>query len=337
MQFDSNTLQDNRDRGSSSIVRQPPPQASAMSDSLQIFTQDIGGQNVAVSALMVGGSPWFRGADVALALAYKNAGKAVRDHVDQEDRQTLANLMGSVLDPIPEYHEGAQVFISESGVYALIMRSKKKEAKLFQRWVTTEVLPSIRRTGQYTAPTPQPQLEAGSQASVAGPTPYDLEMLRGARMQSLTAAYTAAQVIGSSATTRVQNAVQKAIDDALLPQGETPDQYLDAEGILRERGHTAEQIARLASEFGKDLKLVAESDAREPQSRDRQFGRDHRQVNLYHRVNDAVMIETVLASFKLRDLYLRVLNGAPDPIRARREQLLQSNGRGRSRSDRRSQ
>ena len=216
------------------------------------------------------------------------------------------------------------------------MRSKLKEAKLFQRRVTTEVLPSIRRSGQYTAPTQRPQLEGG-QGSVTGPTPYDLEMLRGARMQSLTAAYTAAQVIGSSATTRVQNAVQKAIDDALLPQGETPEQHLDAEGILRERGHTAEQIARLAGEFGKDLKLVAESDEREPQSRERQFGRDRRQVGLYHRVNDAVMIETVLASFKQRDLYWRVMHAVPDPVRARREQLLQSNGRGRNGSKRRGQ
>ena len=107
MQFDSNTLQDNRDRGSSSIVRQPPPQASAMSDSLQIFTQDIGGQNVAVSALMVDGNLWFRGNDIAAALGYARPRNAVRDHVDEQDRETFQNLMGIDSMPIPEYHEGA--------------------------------------------------------------------------------------------------------------------------------------------------------------------------------------------------------------------------------------
>ena len=68
------------------------------------------------------------------------------------------------------------MFISESGVFAFIMRSKKKEADIFQHWVTKGVHPSIRRTGQYTAPAPHPQLEAGGQGQVTGPTPYESEM-----------------------------------------------------------------------------------------------------------------------------------------------------------------
>ena len=230
------------------------------------------------------------------------------------------------------------MFISESGVYALIMRSKKKEAALFQRWVTKDVLPSIRRTGQYTAPTTQSQLDNAGHGQVTGPTPYEVEMMRSARMQSLTVAFSAAQTIGSSSKARVERAVQQAIDDVLLPQSDTPDDYVDAERILIERGHTPHQVTRLAGELGKDLKLVADAeDERAPQSREMQFGREKRQVGLYHRVHDACMIETVLTSFRAREVYARVLSGQPDPIRARREELLQTKGRGRSRSERRAQ
>ena len=121
-------------------------------DSLRIFSQDIGGRSVAVSAVMVGDNPWFRGTDVASALGYARPRNAVRDNVDERDRETLQNLMGTADVPTLEYHVATQVFISESGLYSLILRSNKPEARLFQRWVTNEVLPSIRRTGQYTAP-----------------------------------------------------------------------------------------------------------------------------------------------------------------------------------------
>ena len=307
-----------------------------MQRAMQLFTQDIGGQNVAIKVLVVDGTPWFRGTDVAAALGYARPRKAIYDHVDAQDRETLDNLGGPVSGPQLEHNEATQVFISESGVYALIMRSKKKEAMLFQRWVTKDVLPSIRKTGQYTVPTPQPQLEADGQGQVTGPSPYELEMLRGARMQSLTAAFSAAHAIGSSSTARVERTIQQAIDDALLPHGDAPDEYVDAERILIERGHTPQQVSRLAGELGKDLKLVADAEERAPQSREMQFGHDaqpvKRQVGLYHRVHDAPMIETVLTSFKARELYTRVLSGHPDPIRARREELLHAKGRGRLRS-----
>ena len=112
---------------------------------------------------------------------------------------------------------------------------------------------------------------------------------------------------------------------------------MDAERILIERGHTTQQVARLARELGKDLKLVAEAEERAPQTREMQFGRDKRQVGLHHGVHDAPMIETVLASFKAREIYSRVLSEQPDTIRAKREELLHAKGRGRSRSERRAQ
>ena len=165
-----------------------------------------------------------------------------------------------------------------------------------------------------------------------------LEMAKNARMQALSAAFQLAQAIDSTSQARLRVEAQKAIDDVLLPQGESTDQFVDAAAILRERAHTEEQISRLAGELGKDLKMVAESESGSQQSNEQSFGSDRHQVGLYHRIRHAGLIEDVLASFKQRALYTRVMNDQPDPIAARRQSLLDSHGRGRisrSRSARR--
>ena len=187
----------------------------------------------------------------------------------------------------------------------------------------------------------QAQLEAQHPASIfgqsvrQGPSPYEIEMARNTRLQALAAAFQLAQTIDSTSQARLRVEAQKAIDDVLLPQGETMDQYVDAATILRERAYTEEQVARMASEFGKDLKMVADNEGRAAQGNEQAFGTDRHQVGLYHRERDASLIEDVLASFKLRPLYSRVMNGDPDPIASRRQNLLSLHGRGRSRSERR--
>ena len=168
-----------------------------------------------------------------------------------------------------------------------------------------------------------------------GPTPHEIEMARNARMQALSAAFQLAQAIDSTSQARLRVEAQKAIDDVLLPQGETVDQYVDAATILLERPYTEDQIARMAGELGKDLKMVADSEGRPAQGNEQEFGIDRHQVGLYHRVRDASLIEDVLASFKNRPLYSRVMAGEPDPIASRRQNLLNDQGRGRSRSQRR--
>lgn len=84
--------------------------------------------------------PYFVGKDVAEALGYRNTADAIRKHVDEEDKQgaRFAQVSGS-----------ETIIINESGVFSLIMRSRRKEAKQFKRWVTSEVLPSIRKHGGY--------------------------------------------------------------------------------------------------------------------------------------------------------------------------------------------
>lgn len=104
---------------------------------LKIFTNPEFGQ---VRTLMIGTEPYFVGKDVAEALEYTNPQKAIRDHVDEEDRTVNESFT---------VNGTAVVLINESGLYSLIFSSKKEEARRFKRWVTKEVLPAIMRTGFY--------------------------------------------------------------------------------------------------------------------------------------------------------------------------------------------
>ena len=89
--------------------------------------------------------PYFVGKDVAQALGYADAKSAIADHVDTEDKQIIQRGQFATLE-IP--NRGLTV-INESGLYSLIILSKLPSAKEFKRWVTSEVLPSIRKTGSY--------------------------------------------------------------------------------------------------------------------------------------------------------------------------------------------
>lgn len=97
-----------------------------------------------IRGLKIEGEPWFVGKDIAEALGYKNPQKAIRDHVDAEDKG-----VNELFTP-----GGKQniAIINESGLYSLMLKSKLPGAKKFKRWVTSEVLPSIRKTGAYSMP-----------------------------------------------------------------------------------------------------------------------------------------------------------------------------------------
>ena len=87
------------------------------------------------------GQPFFIGKDVATALGYNNTRDALRKHVDDEDKGTVA-----IRDTA---YETRAIVINESGLYSLVLASKLPQAKVFKRWVTSEVLPQIRKTGGY--------------------------------------------------------------------------------------------------------------------------------------------------------------------------------------------
>lgn len=106
---------------------------------IQLFTNEE--LDMKVRVVEINGEPWLVGKDVAEVLGYKNTRDALSKHVDDEDKNTVA------------IHDGIgnpnKVIINESGLYSLVLRSKLTEAKKFKRWVTSEVLPSIRKHGMY--------------------------------------------------------------------------------------------------------------------------------------------------------------------------------------------
>ena len=111
--------------------------------------------NVSVRTVRRDGEVLFYAKDVAESLGYANTGKAVRDHVWEEDKHILGELQrGS-----PEFTlcrgQPNTVLITEQGVYQLIFGSELKRAKEFRRWVFKDVLPSIRKTGSYKLPEPK--------------------------------------------------------------------------------------------------------------------------------------------------------------------------------------
>ena len=97
-----------------------------------------------IRGLKIEGEPWFVGKDIATALGYSDTAQAIRKHIDDEDK-------GVVESTTPGGKQNITI-INESGLYSLMLKSKLPGAKKFKRWVTSEVLPSIRKTGAYSVP-----------------------------------------------------------------------------------------------------------------------------------------------------------------------------------------
>ena len=108
---------------------------------IQVFNNPEFGN---VRTVIINGEPWLIGKDVAQALGYSNPRDALSKHVDDEDKNTVAFRDGTSGNP-------NQTVINESGLYSLVLSSKLPGAKKFKRWVTSEILPSIRKTGGYFA------------------------------------------------------------------------------------------------------------------------------------------------------------------------------------------
>lgn len=109
-------------------------------EELQIFNSEEFGN---VRSLMIDNEPWFVGKDVAEALGYKNVRDSLARHIDSDDKRdgvVIHDSMGREQKPI---------IINESGLYSLILSSKLESAKKFKHWVTSEVLPTLRKTGSY--------------------------------------------------------------------------------------------------------------------------------------------------------------------------------------------
>lgn len=143
-----------------------------MSDLVKCFSNSVIGVNL--TTILIDMEPWFIAKEVATLLGYENTSRSVNDHVDELDQKMLSrseceilfnqnitdsetientdDLKGTISVPLENttnISNRGMKFINESGLYTLIARSNKPEARKFQRWVTSEVLPSIRKTGSY--------------------------------------------------------------------------------------------------------------------------------------------------------------------------------------------
>lgn len=112
---------------------------------LQIFKNKEFGE---IRTVTIDNEPWFVGKDVATALGYSDTNKAVAMHVENEDKKLNDKTSSS-------FGQRGATLINESGLYALIFGSKLESAKRFKHWVTSEVLPTIRKTGGYQMQPPQ--------------------------------------------------------------------------------------------------------------------------------------------------------------------------------------
>lgn len=126
-----------------------------MSSQLQLFSFE----GKEVRTLKINDEPYFVGKDVATILGYAKPANAISQHVDDEDKGVTKMMT-------PGGNQNIQI-INESGMYSLILSSKLPNAKKFKRWVTSEVLPAIRKTGSYQLPqTPEERLKLAMEATI---------------------------------------------------------------------------------------------------------------------------------------------------------------------------
>ena len=161
-----------------------------------------------VRTVVIDNEPWFVGKDVAAALGYTDTDKAIRIHVDVEDRtkgmprqnggasqddstsgedrtkgMEERNVTPSIRDSLGR--EQYPVLINESGVYSLVFSSRLPTAKAFKRWVTSEILPAIRKTGRYEIPlTPEEEMARGLRAAEKVLARTQLELTQAKQMVS---------------------------------------------------------------------------------------------------------------------------------------------------------
>ena len=213
------------------------------SKELQIFNNPEFGE---VRTTVIDGEPWFVGADVATALGYTNSRKALGDHVDDEDKNTVTIRDGIQGNP-------NKTIINESGLYSLVLSSKLPTAKKFKRWVTSEVLPTIRKTGSYSIPqlTPNPHYRTrmiGTAVRDVGKTAEALEKVFGCRhgMALATASSMVGEAYGIDMTP-----VQRLIPAEDNPGTLSPSQLAESLGLFNRQGNPdAQTVNRMLQSCG---------------------------------------------------------------------------------------
>lgn len=176
---------------------------------------------------------YFIGKDVAEALGYQNPQDAIKNHVDVEDRvMGEPNATPYILDSMGR--KQYPTFINESGLYALIFGSKLESAKEFKHWVTSEVLPSIRKTGGYSM--------TENQKMMAETRMHNIRIRKAAILNKIAEDYsgTYRQVLQSYAT-------KELTGEFLLPLPETGEKTLSATELGKILGISANMVGKIAN------------------------------------------------------------------------------------------
>lgn len=187
-----------------------------------------------VRAIEKNGEPWFVGKDVAEILGYGNTKDALLNHVDEEDRVILQKSENTTF-AIPNR---GMTIINESGLYSLILSSKLPTAKEFKHWVTSEVLPSIRKTGEYKiTPAQQNRLDIMERNSRAREASLWL------RISAQVKSDTYRQVCASYASTVLAGR-------EVIPLPQTTQHHYSATEIGKMFGVSKQAIGNLANTYG---------------------------------------------------------------------------------------
>lgn len=185
-----------------------------------------------VRTVEIDGEPWFVGKDVATVLGYQNGSKALSDHVDEEDKLNNESLSS--------LGQRGGWLINESGLYSLILSSKLPNAKAFKRWVTSEVLPTIRKTGSYTYRKTNPNEEKTLQIQ---------EMDTRIRMseQFLKLAKIETTLSKNYRDILISKSVEALAGEQLLPLPKVVQKTYSAKEVGEMLGVTAQRIGRIAN------------------------------------------------------------------------------------------
>lgn len=180
------------------------------------------------------GGIWFVGKDVAEALGYSNPSNAVISHVDDEDKlRTQIKYAG----------QNREVsIINESGLYSLVLSSKLPSAKAFKRWITSEVIPSIRKTGSYNKPSKQPTTQQEQRAKA---------MLLNAQSRQCKLWMRLAETTDLPDYKHIcqQKAAEVLAGSPVLPMQKAEKKTLSATEIGKILGITAHKVGMLANKF----------------------------------------------------------------------------------------
>lgn len=180
------------------------------------------------------GGIWFVGKDVAEALGYSNPSNAVISHVDDEDKlRTQIKYAG----------QNREVsIINESGLYSLVLSSKLPKAKAFKRWITSEVIPSIRKTGSYNKPSKQPTTQQEQRAKA---------MLLNAQSRQCKLWLRLAETTDLPDYKHIcqQKAAEVLAGSPVLPMQKAEKKTLSATEIGKILGITAHKVGMLANKF----------------------------------------------------------------------------------------